>query len=149
MNASEVELVQRCYPQIYLACHKGHIRASSTAYRLSARDSSILVHLSESVPLTPTELAAHLSVRESTLSAAIRRLESLGYLMRKRIHKDRRSVALTLTPQGARAMVETSVLDSERVAAVLARLRRSERQRALEGLELLAKASRQVTSQQT
>jgi len=141
--------VQSCYPQIYLACHKRHIRASSTAYRLSARDSSILVHLSESVPLTPTELAAHLSVRESTLSAAIRRLESLGYLMRKRIHKDRRSVALTLTPQGARAMVETSVLDSERVAAVLARLRRSERQRALEGLELLAKASRQVTSQQT
>src|SRR5579863_488783 len=149
MNASEVELVQRCYPQIYLACHKGHIRASSTAYRLSARDSSILVHLSESVPVTPTELAAHLSVRGSTLSAAIRRLEALGYLLRKRISRDRRSVALTLTPQGARAMAETSVLDSERVAAVLARLRRSERQRALEGLELLAKASRQVTSQQT
>jgi DNA-binding MarR family transcriptional regulator len=149
MNASEVELVQRCYPQIYLACHKRHIRASSTAYRLSARDSSILVHLSGSVPVTPTELAAHLSVRGSTLSAAIRRLESLGYLLRTRIHKDRRSVALTLTPQGARAMAETSVLDAERVAAVLAELTRRERKRALEGLELLAKASRQITSQRT
>lgn len=149
MNTSDVELVQRCYPQIYLACHKRHIRASSTAYRLSARDSSILVHLSESVPVTPTELAAHLSVRGSTLSAAIQRLEALGYLLRKRIRKDRRSVALTLTPQGAKAMAETSVLDSERVAEVLARLTRSERKRALQGLELLAKASRQITSQQT
>ena len=85
MNTSDVELVQRYYPQIYLACHKRHIRASSTGYRLSARDSSILVHLSETVPVTPTELAAHLSVRGSTLSAAIQRLEALGYLLRKRI----------------------------------------------------------------
>src|SRR5579872_1554126 len=136
MKASDVEFVQRCYPQIYLACHKRHI--------LSARDSSILVHLSESVPVTPTELAAHLSVRGSTLSAAIQRLEKLGYLQRKRIHKDRRSVALTLTPHGARAMAETSVLDSERVAAVLARLSSSERTRALQGLELLAKAAKKL-----
>jgi len=147
MNASAVELVQRCYPQIYLACHKRHIRASSTAYRLSARDSSILVHLNETVPVTPTQLAAHLSVRGSTLSAAIHRLEHLGYLQRKSMSRDRRSVALTLTPQGAKAMSATSVLDSERVGAVLARLNRNERKRALEGLELLAKASRQTMSE--
>jgi MarR family transcriptional regulator, organic hydroperoxide resistance regulator len=146
MPTSAVELVQRCYPQIYLACHKRHIRASSTAYRLSARDSSILVHLHETVPVTPTELAAHLSVRGSTLSAAIRRLEQLGYLQRKRMPRDRRTVALTLTPQGAKAMAETSVLDSERVGAVLAKLNRNERKRALEGLALLAKASRQSMS---
>jgi len=142
----DVELVQRCYPQIYLACHKRHIRASSTSYRLSARDSSILVHLNETVPVTPTELAAHMSVRGSTLSAAIHRLERLGYLQSKRMPRDRRTVALTLTPQGAKAMAETSVLDSERVGAVLAILNRSERKRALEGLELLAKASRQTMS---
>src|ERR1700730_4491442 len=144
MNASEVELVQRCYPQIYLACHKRHIRASSTAYRLSARDSSILAHLSDSAPVTPSELAAHLSVRGSTLSAAIHQLEALGYLQRKRIHRDRRTVALTLKLQGVKAMEETSVLDSERVAAVLARLTHTERKRALEGLELLAKASKKL-----
>ena len=117
-----------------------------TRYRLSARDSSILVHLSETVPITPTELATHLSVRGSTLSAVIHRLEQLGYLQRKRMDKDRRTVALTLTPEGAKAMAETSVLDSERVAAVLARLNRLEQKRALEGLALLAKASRQTTS---
>jgi len=146
MSNRDVELVQRCYPQIYLACHKRHIRASSTAYRLSARDSSILVHLNETVPVAPTELAAHLSVRGSTLSAAIHRLERLGYVQRKRMPRDRRTVALTLTPHGAQAMAETSVLDSERVRAVLTRLDQSERKRALEGLELLARASRQTMS---
>ncbi|MGB6678036.1 MAG: MarR family winged helix-turn-helix transcriptional regulator [Terriglobales bacterium] len=141
MNTSAVGLVQRCYPQIYLACHKRHVWASSTAYRLSARDSSILVHLNETVPVNPTELAAHLGVRGSTLSAAIHRLERLGYLQRKRMPRDRRTVALTLSQQGATAMAATSVLDSERVEAVLARLKPSELKRALEGLELLAKAS--------
>ena len=144
MNTSAVELVQRYYPQIYLACHKRHIRASSTRYRLSARDSSILVHLNETVPMSPTELSAHLSVRGSTLSAAIHRLEQLGYLQRKKMAQDRRAVSLTLTPHGAKAMAETSVLDAERVAAVLAKLNRNEQKRALEGLALLAKASRQT-----
>jgi MarR family transcriptional regulator, organic hydroperoxide resistance regulator len=144
MDTSAVELVQRYYPQIYLACHKRHIRASSTAYRLSARDSSILVHLNETVPVTPTQLAAHLSVRGSTLSAAIHRLEQLGYLQRKKMAQDRRAVSLTLTPHGAKAMAETSVLDAERVADVLAKLNRNEQKRALEGLALLAKASRQT-----
>jgi DNA-binding MarR family transcriptional regulator len=143
MKPSGVDLVQRYYPQIYLACHKRHIWSSSTRYRLSARDSSILVHLTETVPITPSELAAHLSVGGSTLSAAIHRLEELGYLQRKQMPRDRRTVALTLTPQGAKAMAETSVLDSARVEAVLARLNRSELKRALEGLELLARASRQ------
>jgi DNA-binding MarR family transcriptional regulator len=144
MNASAIALIQRCYPQIYLACHKRHVRTSSTAYRLSARDSSILVHLNETVPTTPTELAAHLGVRGSTLSAAIHRLEHLGYLQRKKMPRDRRTVALTLSQQGATAMAATSVLDSERVEAVLARFKPSELKRALEGLELLAKASQQT-----
>lgn len=147
MNTSDVALVQRCYPQIYLACHKRHTRASSTAYRLSARDSSILVHLSETVPVTPTELAAHLGVRRSTLSAAIHRLGRLGYLRRSLMPRDRRTVALTLTPQGAEAMAATSVLDSERVDAVLTRLSRNQRKRALEGLVLLAEASKKTMSE--
>jgi hypothetical protein len=50
-------------------------------------------------------------------------------------------VALTLSQQGAAA---TSVLDSQRVEAVLARLKPSELKRALEGLELLARASQQT-----
>jgi DNA-binding MarR family transcriptional regulator len=144
---TDIECVQRCYPQIYLACHKRHVRAASTVYRLSARDSSILVHLHPEAPITPTALAAHLGVRGSTLSAAIKRLERLNYLRRAKAAHDRRSAALTLTPQGAKAISATSVLDPERVAAVLSNLNRAQISRAMDGLELLAKASRKLMSE--
>ena len=146
MDASDAKPGQRYDPHIYLAGHSGHIRASSTRYRLSARDSSILVHLDVPVPVSPTKLAAHLSVRASTLSAAIHRLEELGHLQRKQMPRDRRTVALTLMQEAPQARAETSGLDSARVEAVLARLKPSELRQALEGLELLARASRQTMS---
>jgi MarR family transcriptional regulator, organic hydroperoxide resistance regulator len=136
-----VEEIQRCYPQIYLACHTKHIRASSTPHRLSAKDSSLLVHLSPRQPQTPGDLAAHMGVGASTLSAAIRRLEDLGYLRREKNVRDRRVVALTLTQQGSRAMAATSVLDGTRLAAVVALLTAEERKHAVEGIRLLAEAS--------
>jgi len=147
VSDTEVEVVQRCYPQIYLACHVDHVRARSTQFRLSARDSSILAHLSPDDPLTPTELAAHLGVSGSTLSAAVAKMERLGYIKRRAILEDRRSFALTLTRQGARAMAATSVLDHVRVVEVLAELPPRKRRRALEGLQLLADASRRRMTQ--
>jgi DNA-binding MarR family transcriptional regulator len=148
MNSQErdqaVALIQRCFPQIYLACHVRHIRAASTPHRLSARDSSLLVHLSPTQPVTPSALAAHMGIGVSALSASIRRLAGLGYLRREQNPEDRRAAALTLTPQGANAMAETSVLDSRRLAAVLDRLTPSQRLRALEGIELLAMACSQT-----
>jgi DNA-binding MarR family transcriptional regulator len=136
--------IQRCYPQIYLACHAKHIRASSTPHRLSAKDSSLLVHLSPTEPQTPGDLAAHMGVGASTLSAAIRRLAALGYLRREKNAQDRRVVALTLTEHGSRAMSATSVLDGTRLAAVVALLTAEERKRAVEGIRLLAEASCRV-----
>src|SRR5215467_3669000 len=144
MKASDVELVQRCYPQIYLACHKQHVRARSTPHQLSSQDSSLLVHLSPTDPMTPGKLARHLGIGASTLSGAIRRLARLGYLRREASARDRRVGALTLTAKGAQAMAETSVLDRERVAQVLSQLSVADRKRALAGLELLANASRQA-----
>jgi DNA-binding MarR family transcriptional regulator len=142
-SSRDIEVMQRCYPQIYLACHLRHVRAASTHFRLSARDSSLLAHLSETIPMMPSDLAAHLGVSASTLSAAIAKLEKLGYLARQEVQQDRRSVGLTLTRQGAVAMAKTSVLDPDRVAGVLQKLSQSSRKKALAGLELLAEASRQ------
>ena len=139
-----IEVIQRCYPQIYLACHVKHIRATTTAHRLSARDSSLLVHLSPTVPTTPTALAAHMGVGASSLSAVISRLAKLGYLQREQNLRDRRAVELRLTEQGAKAMSATSVLDPNRLAAVLNRLTDNERLRVLEGMEFLANACRQL-----
>jgi DNA-binding MarR family transcriptional regulator len=144
-RAAAIEVVQRCYPQIYLACHVRHIRAASTAHHLSANDSSLLVHLHPTEPMTPTALAAHMGIGAPALSAAIGRLARFGYLRREQNSQDRRAATLTLTPQGSKAMAATSVLDSERVADLLDRLTSSERRRALNGLELLAKASRNLT----
>ena len=143
-RAAAIHAIQRCYPQIYLACHVQHVRAASTVHRLSARDSSLLVHLSPTQPLSPSHLAAHMGIGASTLSAAVGRLAALGYLRRESSPSDRRAAALTLTTQGSRAMAATSVLDAQRVRALLAKLTRDERRRALEGTELLARASRQL-----
>src|SRR5215472_12407373 len=101
VSSREIEIMQRCYPQIYLACHQRHVRAASTRFRLSARDSSILAHLSETVAMKPAALASHLGVSASTLSAAISKLERLGYLERRPVLRDRRSVGLILTALGA------------------------------------------------
>src|SRR5438876_10136194 len=121
MSATEVNVavVQRCYPQIYLACHTRHKRTASTEYRLSERDSPLLSHLNLTLPISHGELAVHLGVRPSTLSAAIGKLEKLGYVERRQEAKDRRVVMLRLTHKGAAARAATSVLDQDRVAAIL------------------------------
>lgn len=144
-----VAAVQRGYPQIYLACHADHVKARSTEYRLSARDSSILSHLDVSLPQTASALAAHMGVRPSTFSAAINRLIALGYVARRANAADRRETQLTLSPRGATAMAATSVLDSSRVAAMLAELNADERARAIAGLQLLAEAAKCLQSRQS
>jgi len=146
MSTLDIARIQRAYPKIYLACHTRHVRARSTTYRLSSRDSAVLAHLNETSSVAPSQLAAHLGVRASTLSAAIQKLDRLGYLERTQSAADRRVASLFLTPQGARAMAATSVLDARRIAAVLAKLKPREKDRAIEGLELLAYGSMRVMS---
>src|SRR5579862_7488882 len=141
MPLNHAVAIQRYYPQIYLACHVDHVRAASTAHRISARDSGLLAHLDEENGITAGQLARHLGVAASTLSAAIARLESLGYLTRQARPRDRRIIELRLTAQGAEAMAATSVLDRGRVAGLLARLTPADCRRAVAGLALLARAA--------
>jgi len=138
----DVRLVQVAYPQIYFACHTRHVRRASTATRLSAADSTLLAHLDEARATRPTALAKHLGLAASTLSAAIARLVRLGYVAPGKAVSDGRAVDLRLTEKGASAMQARSVLESARVAAMLARLSPTERRRALDGLGLLAKGAR-------
>jgi DNA-binding MarR family transcriptional regulator len=142
MSAADVRLVQTCYPQIDLACHTRHVRAASSVHRLSARDSSLLSHLDEKRPMPPSALARHLGVSPSTMSAAIKRLVRLGYVVQKPHPSDARRLQLFLSSKGTAAMRATSVLDADRVQGVLDALKGSERRRALDGLALFAKAAR-------
>lgn len=137
----------RCYPQIYLACHVEHVRARSNAHALSARDAALLSHLDRDRAIQAAELAQHMQIRPSTLSAALARLERLGYIERETCTRDRRVHRLCLSARGGIAMAESSVLDPQRAAALLARLAPAERERALEGLALLARAARELAKE--
>ena len=144
MADDDVFEVQRLYPQIYLACHTDHVRAVSTQFRISSQDASILVHLDRESGLSPRELADHLGVAPSTLSAAIARLSELGYLTSKPSETDRRRRELRLTARGAEAIASTSVLNAERVQALLNKLKPDERKAAVRGLALLAEGARRL-----
>ena len=141
-----VRSIQTWYPQIYLACHHRHKRATNTSSGISPRESTILAHLDERTPVTNTALARHLGVGAPALSAAIKRLVGLGYVVQQADDRDARRRLLRLTAAGARAMADSSVLESTRVRALLRCLKSAERTRALEGLALLARAARQVTT---
>lgn len=144
MTSAEIRIVQTCYPKIYLACHTRHQRAASSPHRLSPRDSTLLAHLDERRPVRPTQLARHLGIGMPTVSATVKRLRTLGYLDISINPDDRRQLSLTLTPAGAAAMRETSVLEPARVRSLLAALNADDRRRALRGLELLARAAPDV-----
>lgn len=143
MSSPLVRAIQRAYPQIYLACHVDHVRTKSNRFHVSAHDSALLAHLDEVTSTVAGQLAQHLGVSNSTLSAALKRLEALGHIERRVPARDRRRAELRLTAQGAEAMSAASVLDARRVARVLEQLPAAQQRRAVAGLALLARAARE------
>jgi len=142
--ADAVLAVQRLYPQVFLACHARHVRRRSTPFGLTEQESSVLAHLDVRAGMRPRDLAAHLGVAPSTLSATLARLSRLGCVARDRSALDGRAAELRLTPRGVEAMQSTSVLDRARLVDALARLTARERTRAVAGLALLARACNQL-----
>lgn len=118
----QVTEIQALYPRIYMACHVEHVKARSSDVHLSARDSSLLAHLSVKEFARPGELGKHLGVSPSTVSEALHNLVGLGYVRCKTDSDDERRVGFSLTPRGVEAMKRSSVLDSEKVADLLSRL---------------------------
>ncbi|PYR87810.1 MAG: hypothetical protein DMF84_30640 [Acidobacteria bacterium] len=137
------DAVMTLYPRIYFACHTRHVRDPQSQHLLSRHQASILDHLDELAPTTVRDLARHMGVTAATMSLAIDRLERKGYVVRLRDATDRRRVHVRLTSAGVCVRAATSVLDPARVDAVLARLTEDERVRAIQGLELLARAAQE------
>jgi DNA-binding MarR family transcriptional regulator len=136
-----VRAVLDAYPRIYFACHTRHVKDPSSGADVSAHQASILDHLDAVDPMSMTDLAGHMGVTVATMSLAIDRLERKRYVRRDRDPKDRRRVLLRVTADGVRLREAKSVLDPVRVEQVLAHLSSADRDAALKGLDLLARAS--------
>jgi DNA-binding MarR family transcriptional regulator len=135
--------VMALYPRIYFACHTRHVRDPQSQRLLSRHQASVLDHLDEVEPTTLNDLASHMGVTAGTMSLTVDRLESRGYVVRIRDTADRRRVHLRLTAAGVRVREATSVLDPERVEALVAKLSDEDRSAAVHGLALLARAAQQ------
>jgi DNA-binding MarR family transcriptional regulator len=135
-------VVQMAYPQVYLACHTRHQRKRSTDHRLSQRDAAILAHLDEAQPTAPSQLARHLGVSRSTVSEALKRLTQLGFVARWQVSDGGRSTAALLSSKGARAIRDTSVLETARLQVALSRTTVAERRAIALGLTHLARVCR-------
>jgi DNA-binding MarR family transcriptional regulator len=140
MTPDAVKQVMELYPRIYFACHTRHVRDPKTQRLLSAHQASILDHLDEREPLTLLDLARHMGVTPSTMSLHVERLVRRGYVSRLRAAEDGRRLRLLLTPAGVRVREAKSVLDPDRVRALLSRLTSEDQQAGIRGLALLARA---------
>src|SRR5437879_3789782 len=146
MSRAEVETVLRCYPQIYFACHRRHVRDEKVGQVMSQHQASVLDHLDDTEGTALFDLARHMGVTASTMSLTVDRLERGGWVRRERSRQDARRVELRLTPAGSRIKKQQKVLEPALVSAVLERLDERKRKQALRGLELLAEASREMAS---
>lgn len=132
------------YPRIYFACHLRHVRDEKSRRTLSRNQASILDHLDDVEPVNLRSLARHMGVTASTMSLNVDRLERAGYVRRARARTDSRQVELRLTAAGNRIKQQQKLLDPELVRALLKHLQGADRAKALEGLELLARAAAEM-----
>ena len=128
------QVIQVAYPQVYLACHTRHQRKRTSAHRVSARDATILAHLQTGTATVPARLAEHLGIARSTLSEALKRLTALGYVERSAA----KNGGVRLSAQGLDVIRSNSVLEAERLHAVLGTLTARERQAVVRGMRTLA-----------
>lgn len=136
------------YPRIFFACHTRHRRDPATRRQISAHQGSILDHLDDVEATSLMDLARHMGVTASTMSLNVERLVRAGYVTRSRDAKDGRRLNLRLTAAGVRVKEAQSVLEPERVQAMVALLAEKERAAALRGLALLARAAGELMARQ-
>lgn len=141
MLREEVSRLMDFYPKIYFACHTRHVTDKESGVKLTANQASILNHLDTRETITLFDLAMHMGVSPSTMSIAINKLVKLKLVKRVKDKTDKRKTNLSLTAEGDKIKKSHSVLDAERVNAVLARLNSVERKLAMDGLGLLAYAA--------
>jgi DNA-binding MarR family transcriptional regulator len=139
MLETNVERLLAAYPTIYLACHRDHTRTDQAGNPLTENQASVLDHLHETRPTTLSRLAEHMGVGRSTMSTTVARLVQGGYIARQPDKRDRRSIGLTLSAAGKRIQEENTVLNPQLVRQIFKMMEPAEADRALAGMECIAK----------
>ncbi len=137
----DLDSVLHAWLRVHAACRPRHVRDPESGVRLSEHQASVLSYLDDADPTMVGELAEHLGVTASTMSLTLKRLEGAGFVRRDRDPSDRRAVNVRLTEAGVRVRDARSVLEPERVAALLDSLPPPRRAEALRGLHVLADAA--------
>lgn len=133
------------YPVVHHALRQRAV-TDPTGHRLSVHQATVLAHLDRATSHTLTQLAGEIGVALPTMSLLIARLVDLGFVRRERDPEDGRRVALRLSAAGLRAAAARSLLDPERVRALLDLLTPEERSAGVDGLATLAKAARHLAT---
>jgi len=140
-----VRAVLAAYPTLHAACRRRNLREPRSGRRLSLHLAGILEHLDPVTPIAAGDLARRLGVTPATVSLQLARLLHHRLVTRARDPVDARRASLRLTRAGVRLRAARSLLDPDRVRAALARLPRLDREAAVRGLRLLARAAGELS----
>jgi len=111
------------------------VMKKSKAQNLSVTEVHTLEAIGRGEAKTMTHVADALNINVSTLTAAINKLVTKGYVDRFRIPEDRRIVKVALTETGKRAVREHEAFQFMLVKEALAKLSAEESKRLVESLE--------------
>lgn len=138
---SDVDFVAAALPRLMEQLRARSWVAAGGGGAVTEHQMRILRNLDDVDPVMVGELADFLGVTASTMSLNLKKLESSGWITRRRDPEDRRAMNVLLTPEGRRLRDGAPVLDPGRVDAMLVAMRPQDRERALAGLGLLASAA--------
>ncbi|MGX7677424.1 MarR family winged helix-turn-helix transcriptional regulator [Jatrophihabitans sp. DSM 45814] len=97
-----------------------HRRSLAKTMGVGTIELAVMGHLHESGELTPKDIGDRLGVTTGSTTAILDRIEQAGYLVRKPNPYDRRSVILSLTPNGELAIAAAIETQAAQLTAALA-----------------------------
>ena len=128
-------LIQACFPEVYFTCHSRNA-GSAGNHGLTPRDGTPLAHMAGLDGIETGKLDRHLGRAKSNLFATLKKLEAYGLIALERPGRDSRRRLLRITPAGRECISQTSVLVTDRLAAILASTPGQDQQAEVNGLQL-------------
>ena len=127
---------------IFLLAQKSEdmaIKDIKTGSDLSVSEMHTLVVIGRKQPKAMSEVASELMISVSTLSIAISKLESRGYVRRIKSESDRRVVRITLSAKGRRALEEHEQFYFDLISAYMQDMTDEEKKEAVRTLSHIQK----------